>query len=79
MHQAVRDHDLPRAFELRDRLQPLCDVIFGRPVRDYRARTKHALVRLGVIDEAHVRPPLRALSKEARDLVDGALKEGGFL
>jgi dihydrodipicolinate synthase/N-acetylneuraminate lyase len=32
-----------------------------------------------VIDEAHVRPPLRALSKEARDLVDGALKEGGFL
>jgi 4-hydroxy-tetrahydrodipicolinate synthase len=79
MHQAVRDHDLPRAFELRDRLQPLCDVIFARPVRDYRARTKHALVRLGVIDEAHVRPPLRALSKEARDLVDGALKEGGFL
>jgi 4-hydroxy-tetrahydrodipicolinate synthase len=79
MHQAVRDHDLPRAFELCDRLQPLCDVIFTRPVRDYRARTKHALVRLGVIDEAHVRPPLRALSRQARDLVDGALKEGGFL
>jgi hypothetical protein len=65
--------------KLRDRLQPLCDVIFARPVRDYRARTKHALVRLGVIDEAHVRPPLRPLSKDARDLVDGALEEGGFL
>jgi hypothetical protein len=26
-----------------------------------------------------VRPPLRALSTQARDLVDGALKEGGFL
>jgi len=78
MHQAVRDHDLPRAFELRDMLQPLCDVIFARPVRDYRARIKHALVRLGVIDAAYVRPPLRPLSKDARDLVDRALKEAGI-
>jgi dihydrodipicolinate synthase/N-acetylneuraminate lyase len=35
-------------------------------------------MRLGVIDEAHVRPPLRPLSKEARDLVDRALKEAGL-
>jgi 4-hydroxy-tetrahydrodipicolinate synthase len=79
MHRAARDQDLPRAFELRDMLQPLCDAIFARPVRDYRARLKHALMRLGVIDEAHVRPPLRPLSKDARDLVDGALKEAGLL
>ena len=78
MHRAARDHDLLRAFELRDRLQPLCDVIFARPVRDYRARIKHALARLGVIDEAHVRPPLRPLSKDACDLVDSALKEAGL-
>lgn len=79
MHQAARDQDLPRAFELRDMLQPLCDAIFARPVRDYRARIKHALMRLGVIDEAYVRPPLRPLCKDARDLVDGALKEAGLL
>ena len=79
MHRAARDQDLPRAFELRDMLQPLCDAIFAPPVRDYRARIKHALMRLGVIDEAHVRPPLRPLSKDARDLVDGALKEAGLL
>jgi 4-hydroxy-tetrahydrodipicolinate synthase len=79
LHQAVGDHDLDRAFELRDRLQPLCDMIFSPPVRDYRARVKHALMRLGVIDEAHVRPPLRPLSKQARDLVDSGLKQGGFL
>jgi 4-hydroxy-tetrahydrodipicolinate synthase len=78
MHRAVREHDLPRAFELRDMLQPLCDVIFARPVRDYRARIKHALMRLGVIDEAHVRPPLRPLAKEACYLVDRALKEAGL-
>jgi len=79
MHQAVCDRDLPRAFELRDRLQPLCDAIFALPVRDYRARVKHALMRLGVIDEGHVRPPLRPLSKDARDVVDGALREAGLL
>jgi 4-hydroxy-tetrahydrodipicolinate synthase len=78
MHQAAHDHDLSRAFALRDMLQPLCDAIFARPVRDYRARVKHALMRLGVIDEAHVRPPLRPLSRDARDLVDGALKEAGL-
>jgi 4-hydroxy-tetrahydrodipicolinate synthase len=79
MHQATRDHELTRAFELREMLQPLCDVIFARPVRDYRARIKHALKRLGVIDEAHVRPPLRPLSRDAGDLVDSALKEAGLL
>jgi 4-hydroxy-tetrahydrodipicolinate synthase len=79
MHRAARDHDLPRAFELRDMLQPLCDVIFARPVRDYRARIKHALTRLEVIDEAYVRPPLRPLAKDARDLVDNGLKEAGLL
>jgi dihydrodipicolinate synthase/N-acetylneuraminate lyase len=36
-------------------------------------------MRLGVIDEAYVRPPLRPLCKDARDLVDGALKEAGLL
>jgi len=78
LHRAARDQDLPRAFELRDMLQPLCDAIFAPPVRDYRARLKHALVRLGVIDGAHIRPPLRPLSKDACDLVDSALKEAGL-
>ena len=79
MHQAARDHDLTRALELRDVLQPLCDVIFARPVRDYRARIKHALMRLRVIDEAYVRPPLRPLAKDACDLVDSGLKAAGLL
>ena len=57
----------------------LCDAIFSPPVRDYRARIKHALVRLGVIDEAHVRPPLLpARRRGACDLVDRALKEAGL-
>lgn len=79
MHQAVRDNDLQRAFELRDVVQPLCDVIFARPVRDYRARLKYALMRLDVIENDRIRPPLQPLPKGSRELVDGALKEAGLL
>lgn len=35
-------------------LQPLSDAIFDAPVRDYRARIKHLLSSLGVIDHAYV-------------------------
>src|SRR5262249_56022571 len=51
MHRAARDHDLTRAFELRDMLQPLCDAMFAPPVRDYRARVNHPLIRLALIDQ----------------------------
>jgi 4-hydroxy-tetrahydrodipicolinate synthase len=60
-------------------LQPLCDAIFSAPVRNYRARVKHALVRLGVIDESHVRPPLLPLDAAEQDMVDRAMKEAGLL
>jgi 4-hydroxy-tetrahydrodipicolinate synthase len=79
MHEAARAGDLDRANGLRDMLQPLCDAIFSAPVRNYRARVKHALVRLGVIDEPHVRPPLLPLDEAEHDLVDRALKEAGLL
>ena len=79
MHHAVRAGDLGRARELADMLQPLCDAIFAAPVRDYRARLKHALARLDVIESAHVRPPLLPLSDDDRHLVDRALKAAGLL
>jgi dihydrodipicolinate synthase/N-acetylneuraminate lyase len=34
---------------------------------------------LGVIDQAHVRPPLLPLDAAEQDLVDRALKEAGIL
>ena len=43
MFEAVRAGDHARAIELAGVLQPLCDAIFAPPVRDYRARIKHAL------------------------------------
>lgn len=79
MLEAVRARDHDRAFELGRNLQDLCDVIFAPPVRNYRARIKHALARLGVIDRNYVRPPLLPLEEGERDVVDVALKEAGLL
>ncbi len=78
MFDAVRDRDFERAFKLGHRLQALCDAIFAPPVSDYRARLKHALHRLEVIPEPHVRPPLLPLSDEERHRVDFALKDAGI-
>jgi 4-hydroxy-tetrahydrodipicolinate synthase len=79
MLAAVRAGDLAAAKELASRLQPLSDAIFAPPVRDYRARTKYALVALGVLDHAVVRPPLLPLAPDAVADVERALKEASLL
>jgi 4-hydroxy-tetrahydrodipicolinate synthase len=79
MLEAVRGRDLSRAEGIASRLQPLCDAIFAAPVRDYRARTKHALTTLGVIDHAYVRPPLLPLAPEEAAAVERVLKEASLL
>ena len=38
-----------------DRILPLEEVVYGSPVRDYRARTKVALKELGVIHNTDMR------------------------
>ncbi len=51
--------DLAGASAINDAvIRPLADAMFSPPVRDYRARLKEALRQLGVIPNAHVRPPL---------------------
>jgi 4-hydroxy-tetrahydrodipicolinate synthase len=79
MLEAVRARDVSTGQAIASRLQPLCDAIFAAPVRDYRARTKHALATLGVIDHAYVRPPLLPLSPEETAGVERALKEAALL
>jgi 4-hydroxy-tetrahydrodipicolinate synthase len=79
MLAAVKRCDFAAAQALSARLQPLADVIFGPPVTDYRARTKAALVMLGVLECAVVRPPLLPLSDAERDGVRQALVRAGLL
>lgn len=74
----VRAGDLDRARGLAEVLQPLCDAIFEAPVRDYRARIKHLLSTLGVIDHAYVRPPLLPLTPEEAARIERAWKEASL-
>ncbi len=78
MLEGVGAGDLDRSTALARVLQPLCDAIFAAPVRDYRARLKHALTTLGVIDHAYVRPPLLPLSSDEASSVERAMKEASL-
>ena len=71
----LRDDDLKGAREIyADVIQPLVSVIFAPPVRNYRVRVKEALLALGVIDAAHVRPPLLPLDRAERAVVREAVQ-----
>ncbi|MEX0749415.1 MAG: dihydrodipicolinate synthase family protein [Dehalococcoidia bacterium] len=54
-------------------VQPLADALFAPPVRNYRARLKEALRQLGVIPNAHMRPPLLDLDAQECEAVRRAL------
>ncbi|MEM2240276.1 MAG: dihydrodipicolinate synthase family protein [Candidatus Bathyarchaeia archaeon] len=79
MIDRVKRRDYDGAFEIYRRINPLANVIFMPPVRNYRARLKEALVMLGVLKKAYVRPPLTPISEAERKAVRKALLESGLL
>ena len=79
MFELVQKHRYDEAKTIAERLQPLIDAIFAPPTRNYRARTKEALVMLGVINHAYVRPPLLPISEAERRQIRSALKSAGLL
>ena len=60
--QAVKANDLPRARQLNDRIYPIAQAFYADPFVDMHNRMKEALVILGRIPCAAVRPPLVKLS-----------------
>jgi 4-hydroxy-tetrahydrodipicolinate synthase len=60
--QAVQDGDLAQAQRLNDRIYPLAEAFYADPFADMHNRMKEALVILGRIPNAAVRPPLVKLS-----------------
>lgn len=79
MIEKVKRREYDEAFEIYRMINRLADVIFMPPVRNYRARLKEALVMLGVLKKAYVRPPLTPISEAERKAVRNALKESGLL
>ncbi len=70
---------IDEAQALGRRVQRLADVVFARPVGDYRVRLKECLRLLGVLDAAHVRLPLLGLDDAERAYLTGVLVEVGLL
>ena len=79
MFDAVQQRDYAAAFAIWDRLGPLARMMWSPPLRDYRPRMKEALVMLGVLRSAAVRPPLLPISEAERQTIRRLLINAGLL
>jgi 4-hydroxy-tetrahydrodipicolinate synthase len=79
LFDAVRASDLTEARRLNDRIEPLARVFYAEPWVDMHNRMKEALVMLGRLPRAVVRPPLVKLGAAEIARIRHALVESGLL
>jgi 4-hydroxy-tetrahydrodipicolinate synthase len=79
MFKAVQANDLAEARRLNDRIEPLMRVFYADPFVDMHNRMKEALVLLGRLPRAHVRPPLVKIEAPEIARIRQALVEAGLL
>jgi 4-hydroxy-tetrahydrodipicolinate synthase len=73
LFEAVRRNDLAEARRLNDRIYPLAEVFYSPPWADMHNRMKEALVLLGRLPRAVVRPPLVKLEEVEIERIRRAL------
>jgi len=79
LFRAVRSGDTTLAKELHDRITPTAEVFYAEPWVDMHNRMKEALVLLGKLPRAVVRPPLAKLSAQEIERIRLALVAAGLL
>ncbi|HXX50058.1 MAG TPA: dihydrodipicolinate synthase family protein [Xanthobacteraceae bacterium] len=79
LFRAVRADDLAQARRLNDRIYPLARVFYADPWADMHNRMKEALVLLGRLPRAVVRPPLIKLGRAEIDRIRAALVAAGLM
>jgi 4-hydroxy-tetrahydrodipicolinate synthase len=79
LFRAVKDGDLHRAREINDRIHPLASVFYSDPWVNMHNRMKEALVLLGRLPRAVVRPPLVKLGAPEIATIRIALVKAGLL
>jgi 4-hydroxy-tetrahydrodipicolinate synthase len=79
LFRAVQGNDLATAKHLNDRIYPTASVFYAEPWADMHNRMKEALVLLGRLPRAVVRPPLVKLSRAEIGRIRDALVEAGLL
>ena len=79
LFRAVAANDLAEARRLNDRIHPLMTVFYADPFVDMHNRMKEALVLLGRLPRAVVRPPLVKIGDAEIARIRGALVAAGLL
>lgn len=78
LYRAVQANDLKTAKAINDRIYPTVRAFYDAPLLDMHNRMKEALVLLGRLDEAHVRPPLLKPSPAEIEKIRGLLAAAGL-
>jgi 4-hydroxy-tetrahydrodipicolinate synthase len=79
MFNAVQSDDLATARKVNERMRPIAQAFYAEPFVDMHNRMKEALVLLGRIPRAVVRPPLTKLTGSEVARIRTALTLGGYL
>jgi 4-hydroxy-tetrahydrodipicolinate synthase len=79
LFRAVQANDLAEARRLNDRIHPMARVFYADPFVDMHNRMKEALVLLGKLPRAVVRPPLVKITDAEIARIKAALIEAGLL
>ena len=79
LFRAVRSGEMTLAKELHDRITPTAEVFYAEPWVDMHNRMKEALVLLGKLPRAVVRPPLVKLPAQEIERIRLALVAAGLL
>jgi 4-hydroxy-tetrahydrodipicolinate synthase len=79
MFRAVQANDMAEAKRLNERIEPTARVFYADPFVDMHNRMKEALVLLGKLPRAVVRPPLVKLERAEIARIRQALVEAGLL
>lgn len=79
LFKAVQNGDLKAAQAINDRIYPLAQVFYAQPWVDMHNRMKEALVLLGRLPRAVVRPPLVKIERDEIERIRQALVQAGML
>jgi 4-hydroxy-tetrahydrodipicolinate synthase len=78
MHTYATQGKITEAYEIWGKLGPLARICWRQPIRDYRVRTKYALMKQGVLPNFKVRAPFPTIADADRADLDEAFRLHGL-
>jgi 4-hydroxy-tetrahydrodipicolinate synthase len=79
LFRSVKEKNLEKAKAIHDRITPTAEVFYAEPWVDMHNRMKEALVLLGRLPRAVVRPPLAKISTQEIERIRAALTAAGLM